>query len=57
MLYSVESKMITYFFLSSIKQENHSGGDAIVSKGEIGDCLYLIVEGLVEILKKVSDSS
>ena len=49
--------MITYFFLSLIKQENHSGGDAIVSKGEIGDCLYLIVEGLVEILKKVSDSS
>jgi len=45
------------FFLSLMKQENHSGGDVIVSEGETGDCLYLIVEGSVEILKNVSDSS
>ncbi len=40
-----------------MKQENHSGGDVIVVEGETGDCLYLIVEGSVEILKNVSDSS
>lgn len=49
--------MMTCFFLSLMKQENHSGGDAIVSEGETGDCLYLIVEGSVEILKNVSNSS
>ena len=49
--------MTWFFFLSLMKQENHSGGDVIVSEGETGDCLYLIVEGSVEILKNVSDSS
>lgn len=39
-----------------MKQENYSGGAIIVSEGEIGDCLCLITEGSVKILRNVSDS-
>jgi CRP-like cAMP-binding protein len=40
-----------------MKQENYSEAGVIVNEGETGDCLYLIVEGSVEVLKNVSDSS
>lgn len=28
-----------------LKESNHIAGDTIINEGEIGDCIYLIVEG------------
>ncbi len=45
------------FFLSLMEQLNYPAGDEIVREGEVGDSLFLIVEGSVEILKEVSTSA
>ena len=40
-------------FLTFMKQEEYPKGDKIVIEGDPGNCLFLIVEGSVEILKTV----
>ena len=43
-------------FLTFMKQREFRKGDKIVIEGDPGDCLFLIVEGSVEILKIVPDA-
>ncbi len=42
--------------LSHMRQEDVPAANIVIREGENGDCLYLIVEGSVEVLKEVPDS-